>query len=209
MAWVWPTFPFRSVLSVLTCPGLPWISGELCRVSAVSFCFSDHQITRCPDHPILPSPLPRSSQIGADFKGYHPNPSQIGVGFSDFPTIGAGFSGGGLGFGFSAICQLLFACFQRPSNALLFRSGANLLLYHFVRHRVKRNRLFLMGIRLPKEAFMLGSYASPKSTSQPPGWSSDPGGTCRPIHQVSYLKAVAKSRRSFAKMQTLFPDIAQ
>jgi hypothetical protein len=94
MAWVWPTFPFRSVLSVLTCPGLPWISGELCRVSAVSFCFSDHQITRCPDHPILPSPLPRSSQIGADFKGYHPNPSQIGVGFSDFPTIGAGFSGG-------------------------------------------------------------------------------------------------------------------
>jgi hypothetical protein len=163
-------------------------------------------MSRSPD-PALPPPpvIPDWRRL----QGVSSQPIPDWRRFQRFPYNWRRVQRGGLGFGFSAICQLLFACFQRPSNALLFRSGANLLLYHFVRHRVKRNRLFLMGIRLPKEAFMLGSYASPKSTSQPPGWSSDPGGTCRPIHQVSYLKAVAKSRRSFAKMQTLFPDIAQ
>jgi len=29
--------------------------------------------------PAMASPLPRSSQIGVGFRGYHPNPSQIGV----------------------------------------------------------------------------------------------------------------------------------
>jgi len=41
-------------------------------------------------HIARPLPLPRSSQIGVEFRGIHPKPSQIGVDFSDLPQFGVG-----------------------------------------------------------------------------------------------------------------------
>jgi hypothetical protein len=46
-------------------------------------------IFRSPD--LRGVPLPRSSQVGVGFRGYHPRPSQIGADFSDLFSIGVGF----------------------------------------------------------------------------------------------------------------------
>ena len=40
-----------------------------------------------------PLPLPEASQIGVDFRRYHPKSSQIGVEFSNQVLIGVGFRG--------------------------------------------------------------------------------------------------------------------
>jgi hypothetical protein len=40
-----------------------------------------------------PLPLPEASQIGVDFRGYHPKSPQIGVEFSNQVLIGVGFRG--------------------------------------------------------------------------------------------------------------------
>ena len=50
--------------------------------------FPDHRLNRSR----VPLPLPRSSQIGAAFRGGHPRPSQIGVDFSDQTSIGVGLT---------------------------------------------------------------------------------------------------------------------
>jgi hypothetical protein len=86
-----------------------------------------------------PLPLPYPSQIGVGLSGVHPRSSQIGVSFSDQASIGVGFivAESCLGLVFSQLPRtnyqvpLLSSFFcQRPSTAQLFRSGANLQLYH-------------------------------------------------------------------------------
>jgi hypothetical protein len=50
-----------------------------------------------------------SSQIGVDFSGGHPNPSQIGVRFSDYPSFGVAFRRAK-----SRFCQIPRANCQEP-----------------------------------------------------------------------------------------------
>src|SRR5689334_4422478 len=85
-------------------------------------------------HSAISHPPPPWLQLGfqSTYKP-HPKPSQIGVDFSDFSSIGVGLRalpsasfapsavGGVVGFSWLiASCQLLAACFQRPSTVQLF-----------------------------------------------------------------------------------------
>jgi len=75
----------------------------------LSSCFSDH--VRCRRsrrwRRFHPYPLPRWSQIGVEFKGVHPNRSQIGVDFSALASIGVEFKA-------FPLCSA--ACPERPEG---------------------------------------------------------------------------------------------
>src|ERR1043166_5736999 len=108
--------------------------------------FPDHRITRSSRAlrgPPLPLPgYPTASQTIPDWRrvqGYRLDSSQFGVYFKAKASIGVGYV---------AVFQIprakyqgpLFSLlgFQRTSTTLLFRSGANFPLYHFVRPNVKQ-----------------------------------------------------------------------
>ena len=81
--------------------------------------------------------LPPPSPVIPDWRALarvHSKSSQIGVGFSGQASIGVGFR---RVVWLIASCQLLAACFQRPSSAQLFRSGANPQIYHLFAPSVK------------------------------------------------------------------------